>query len=186
MADTRPAAERAAADAHVRRMSDAEVLAQFTGTNFDADAYLRQNPDVAADPMWGVNPHRHWLAYGQHEGRAFPKTAAPASSPLQLTPVYEVPALPSTASIFPKVTQVAPAPASSTVQATPVATPLQQTSMFATPVTSYAPQLPVAAPAPAPLPSKSLPSWAIPAAIGAAALVAVPLLLRKKGSRHAS
>jgi hypothetical protein len=33
---------------------------------FDADAYLKANPDVAAS---GVDPVRHWLEFGQREGR---------------------------------------------------------------------------------------------------------------------
>jgi hypothetical protein len=36
------------------------------------------------------------------------------------------------------------------------------------------------------VPARALPSWAIPAAIGAAALLALPLLLKRKGPRHAT
>jgi hypothetical protein len=161
-----------------RSMSDADVRAAVNADLFSNAVYLRDHPDVAADPYWSQNPERHYLAHGIAAGWRYPLPD------VQIKTVYEVPALPSTAGLFPKVTQVAPAPASSPVQATPVPTPLQQTSMFATPVTSYAPQI-GPAPAPAPLPAKSLPSWVIPAAIGAAALVAVPILMRKKGSRHA-
>lgn len=39
-----------------------------TGT-FDAQAYLRNNPDVAADPVYGSDPYRHYLEHGRAEGR---------------------------------------------------------------------------------------------------------------------
>lgn len=184
--DPRPVAERAAADAEVRRMSDQEVRDAVGEPNFGGALYLQQNPDVAAHPVWGRDPARHYLAYGQYEGRPYPGTlpiAAPAPAPvIEVRPVYQVPALPSTADLFSKVTQVAPAPASSTpMQVTPIAAP--SPSIFDVPLTtSYAPT-PTAAPA-APA-KKALPSWAIPAALGAAALVVLPLLLNRKGPRHA-
>ena len=40
-----------------------------TQNTFDANAYLKQNPDVAADPRWGADPYGHYLQYGQREGR---------------------------------------------------------------------------------------------------------------------
>jgi len=33
---------------------------------FDADAYLKANPDVAAS---GMDAAKHWLEFGQREGR---------------------------------------------------------------------------------------------------------------------
>lgn len=43
-----------------------------------ADQYLRQNPDVAADGVYGSDPYQHWVDHGKAEGRAWP-TPAPAS-----------------------------------------------------------------------------------------------------------
>jgi hypothetical protein len=42
---------------------------------FDAAAYLAQNPDVAADPYYSLNPEAHWLQHGQYEGRTGGTTA---------------------------------------------------------------------------------------------------------------
>lgn len=39
-----------------------------TGT-FDAASYLRNNPDVAADPYYGAHPEEHYRMHGQAEGR---------------------------------------------------------------------------------------------------------------------
>ena len=39
-----------------------------TGT-FDGAAYLRNNPDVAADPVYGSDPYRHYMEHGRAEGR---------------------------------------------------------------------------------------------------------------------
>lgn len=39
--------------------------------NFDADAYLRDNPDVAADPYWAGNAYQHYVNYGRGENRDF-------------------------------------------------------------------------------------------------------------------
>lgn len=39
-----------------------------TGT-FDPAAYLRANPDVAADPVYGADPYRHYIEHGRAEGR---------------------------------------------------------------------------------------------------------------------
>lgn len=39
-----------------------------TGT-FDGAAYLRANPDVAADPYYGTHPEEHYKRVGQLEGR---------------------------------------------------------------------------------------------------------------------
>lgn len=41
-----------------------------TQENFDPKAYLRDNPDVAADPYWGQRPYENYLLgepYGAHE-----------------------------------------------------------------------------------------------------------------------
>lgn len=40
-----------------------------TQNTFDAAAYLKANPDVAADPKYGANPYLHYLDHGQREGR---------------------------------------------------------------------------------------------------------------------
>jgi hypothetical protein len=39
----------------------------ITQSNFDAAAYLRDNPDVAANAMYGSNPYQHYLDYGRNE-----------------------------------------------------------------------------------------------------------------------
>lgn len=58
---------------------------------FDADWYERRNPDVAD---WGLNPVRHYIAYGAAEGRdPSPKfdtswyTQSPASTRLRTRPL---------------------------------------------------------------------------------------------------
>lgn len=40
-----------------------------TQNTFDADAYLKANPDVAANAKYGANPYQHYLDFGQREGR---------------------------------------------------------------------------------------------------------------------
>jgi len=37
--------------------------------NFDADWYLAQNPDVAADPNYKDKPYEHYMNFGKEEGR---------------------------------------------------------------------------------------------------------------------
>lgn len=39
------------------------------GGEFDEAAYLKANPDIAADPFWGANPELHFLENGRREGR---------------------------------------------------------------------------------------------------------------------
>jgi hypothetical protein len=46
---------------------------------FDAAAYLAQNPDVAADPYYALNPEAHWLQHGQYEGRTGGTTSGATS-----------------------------------------------------------------------------------------------------------
>lgn len=53
-------------------------MAASAGGAFDAQAYLAQNPDVAADPIFAANPEQHYNQYGRAEGRARPVTAATA------------------------------------------------------------------------------------------------------------
>lgn len=53
-------------------------MAASAGGAFDAQAYLAQNPDVAADPIFAANPEAHYNQYGRAEGRARPVTAATA------------------------------------------------------------------------------------------------------------
>ncbi|KQP36143.1 hypothetical protein ASF44_16375 [Pseudorhodoferax sp. Leaf274] len=48
------------------------------GGQFDAQAYLAQNPDVAADPYYSQNPQEHYNRFGKAEGRQMPLTAATA------------------------------------------------------------------------------------------------------------
>lgn len=51
-----------------------ELLSPYTAAatgNFDANAYLRANPDVAAA---GADPYQHYLNYGRSEGRSFTGT----------------------------------------------------------------------------------------------------------------
>lgn len=44
------------------------------GGGFDAAAYLRNNPDVAADPYYSLHPQEHYDTLGRNEGRAAPIT----------------------------------------------------------------------------------------------------------------
>jgi hypothetical protein len=46
-----------------------QTMGQGFNPNFDAQAYLRQNPDVAAA---GVDPYQHYMTYGRTEGRQAP------------------------------------------------------------------------------------------------------------------
>lgn len=41
-----------------------------SGGQFDAGAYLRANPDVAADPYFSQNPEAHYNNFGKFEGRS--------------------------------------------------------------------------------------------------------------------
>jgi predicted GH43/DUF377 family glycosyl hydrolase len=45
------------------------VLCAGEAEHFDAQFYLRDNPDVAADPVWGKDPRGHYLKCGRNEGR---------------------------------------------------------------------------------------------------------------------
>ena len=38
---------------------------------FNAEEYLTANPDVAADPYWGLHPLLHWISSGYTEGRTW-------------------------------------------------------------------------------------------------------------------
>lgn len=62
---------------------------QKTQENFDRNAYLANNPDVAAA---GVDPYFHYLRYGQGEGRTFTFTpeALAAQSSLQSQPTAQM------------------------------------------------------------------------------------------------
>lgn len=44
---------------------------------FDAEKYLRDNPDVAASEKYGSNPYQHYVDWGRAEGREAPQTAPP-------------------------------------------------------------------------------------------------------------
>jgi len=66
----------------LKRASD---YASGTGKdNFNAQEYLRQNPDVAAA---GVDPYQHYLDYGQKEGRQFTSNT-PAYNPQYVKGAY--------------------------------------------------------------------------------------------------
>lgn len=52
-------------------------VAQTQG-NFNADAYLAANPDVAANAYYSKNPYLHYMQHGQNEGRAFIANAGAA------------------------------------------------------------------------------------------------------------
>lgn len=66
---------------------------------FDAAAYLRDNPDVAADPYWSQHAQDHYQQLGQAEGRSMPTVAPSANfgsyakpltqSEVQLDPGYQ-------------------------------------------------------------------------------------------------
>jgi hypothetical protein len=45
---------------------------EASGGYFSADQYLRDNPDVAADPWASKNAQEHWDRFGQYEGRKSP------------------------------------------------------------------------------------------------------------------
>ena len=57
---------------------------QPTSPIFNAQYYLQQNPDVAANETFGKNPYQHYLQYGQSEGRS----AYDASNPLRFDPNF--------------------------------------------------------------------------------------------------
>lgn len=54
-------------------------VGQIQAQSFDpGQAYLQANPDVARDPMWGMNPMGHYNAFGKNEGRTW--ASAPQAS----------------------------------------------------------------------------------------------------------
>ncbi len=56
----------------IRQLANANQTARRnTGGpgNFDGEAYLRANPDVAANPVFRSNPFAHYAAHGQFENR---------------------------------------------------------------------------------------------------------------------
>lgn len=62
------------------RQAGVNALEQLTGQvarnreNFDANAYLAANPDVAAHKTFATNPWEHYSLYGSQEGRQFTYT----------------------------------------------------------------------------------------------------------------
>lgn len=48
-------------------------------SNFDANAYLAANPDVAKDPYFATHPWEHYQKYGQNENRQFTQLAGTGS-----------------------------------------------------------------------------------------------------------
>ncbi len=108
----------------------------------------------------------------------------PAPAPeVQIKTVYQAPNPPAPLDLFPKVQATAvPAPPPPPSATPMVAQPATPSSPFLPSPTSYQTLAPSAS-ATAPAAGSSLPSWVIPAAIGAAALVvALPLLSRKRRS----
>jgi len=72
-----------------RRQFDAlqELLSPYVaagtgvgGLEFDPEEYLRQNPDVAAHPVFGTDPLLHYEMYGRDAGREFTTREAPVGS----------------------------------------------------------------------------------------------------------
>jgi len=53
------------------------------GGGFDAAEYLRQNPDIAADPYFSLHPQEHYNQYGRAEGRKAPIVQAQGGGALQ-------------------------------------------------------------------------------------------------------
>lgn len=50
-----------------------------TESNFDANAYLLANPDVAQNPNWAPLAYQHYLQHGKSEGRQFTPVAGNAN-----------------------------------------------------------------------------------------------------------
>lgn len=179
--DPRSGPERAEADRQVRMMSDAQVREAVYGDQFSGAVYLKNNPDVANDPYWGKNPERHFLAYGQYEGRAYPTAevkavpATPTTPPLPAGSKLTVTDVPSTFAPIPSFAP-APAPAAATIN------PLAVSSLA--PVTNAMQLTPGRVSAQGidreierqAQQSSGLPSWAIPVGLAAAALLLIPLL----------
>lgn len=67
-------------DSAAYRQAGANALEQLTGQvgksreNFDANAYLTANPDVAQHKAFAQNPWEHYSLYGSQEGRQFTYT----------------------------------------------------------------------------------------------------------------
>lgn len=66
-------------------LSPYSQAATGTPAAFNAAKYLADNPDVAADPKWSLDPEGHWLQIGKKEGRADPgmTEAIPGSLTMQ-------------------------------------------------------------------------------------------------------
>lgn len=62
------------------QLSNLLGIAPSTQQQFDGAAYLKANPDVAADPYYAQNPYQHYLDHGQSEGRAFTPTPQAAGA----------------------------------------------------------------------------------------------------------
>lgn len=87
-AKTQAASAQAGIDAENAKFDKVEsLLAPYVqagsgtpGGGFDAAAYLRQNPDVAADPYYSLHPQEHYDTLGRNEGRTAPITQAQQGS----------------------------------------------------------------------------------------------------------
>jgi hypothetical protein len=55
-------------------------------SNFNPQAYLAANPDVAANKYYSQNPYQHYIDHGQSEGRAFAYTPSAQSQLASLSP----------------------------------------------------------------------------------------------------
>lgn len=189
--DTRPAAERAAADQQVRQMSDAQVREAVYGDKFSGAEYLARYPDVAADSYWGKNPERHFLAYGQYEGRVYPDGSWLAAQQREKATIAPsgVTVTPMTPESKPLITGIPAMPAIPSFAPTPVPAPAgvnplaftggASNSMQLTPSAGAQGLMPLTSSAPKPAAQSALPAWLLPAGIAVGALVLIPLLTGK-------
>jgi hypothetical protein len=65
-----------------RKSVKAQRKAEFNALkpDFDAQAYLTMNPDVARSSKWKKDPWGHFVRYGYNEGRKFPQRAQSGSA----------------------------------------------------------------------------------------------------------
>src|SRR6056300_1034892 len=53
---------------------------------FDAEKYLKDNPDVAASEKYGGNPYQHYVDWGRAEGREAPQKNIDVAKPDMTVP----------------------------------------------------------------------------------------------------
>ena len=68
-----------AIDPAQKELIDAQEALSKIPTEFDAEEYLKQNPDVANHSVWGKDPLGHYNKYGKEENRTYPEKAAAGS-----------------------------------------------------------------------------------------------------------